>query len=87
MTEDVVRHADGQSFEKTLARLDEIVGLLERGEAPLEQGLALFEEGVALTRRCQELLAAAEERIQRLVAEGDRFSLQPLSVEDEEDTA
>ena len=85
MSEDVARKAEGQSFEKTLARLEEIVGLLERGEAPLEEGLVLFEEGVALTRRCQELLAAAEERIQRLAAEGSRFSLTPFSVEDEED--
>ena len=82
MSEDVT----GKSFEKTLARLEEIVGLLERGEAPLEEGLALYEEGVALSKRCQELLATAEERIQRLAAEGNRFSLTPFSVEDEEDT-
>jgi exodeoxyribonuclease VII small subunit len=85
MSEAPVGSADGPTFEETLARLEEIVGLLERGEAPLEEGLALFEEGVALTRRCQDLLAAAEERIRRLVAEGDRFTLAPFSVEGAED--
>jgi exodeoxyribonuclease VII small subunit len=58
-----------QSFEEALARLEEIVALLERGEAPLEEGLRLFEEGVALSRRCHEMLGAAEARISRLVRE------------------
>ena len=28
-----------------MVRLEEIVGLLERGDAPLEQAMTLFEEG------------------------------------------
>lgn len=35
-----------------MARLEEIVALLERGEAPLEQAMALFEEGAKLLREC-----------------------------------
>ena len=35
------------TFEQSMARLEEIVGLLERGDAPLEQAMALFEEGAA----------------------------------------
>ncbi|MFN8179399.1 MAG: exodeoxyribonuclease VII small subunit [bacterium] len=85
MTDDVDRKAAAPTFEAALARLEEIVGTLERGEAPLEEGLALFEEGIALTRRCQELLADADERIKRLVAEGGRFTLEPFAVEDAED--
>lgn len=56
------------TFEESLARLEEIVGLLEKGEAPLEKGLELFEEGVRLTRRCHEMLAVAEQRVSRLVS-------------------
>jgi len=74
-------------FEAALARLEEIVGALERGDAKLEEGLALFEEGIALSRRCQELLADAEGRIQKLVAEGGRFALEPFAVEDPEEKA
>lgn len=34
------------SFEEALARLEEIVRLLENGEIPLDKSLELFEEGV-----------------------------------------
>ena len=36
------------SFEESTARLEEIVSLLERGDAPLEQAMALFEEGAGI---------------------------------------
>ena len=32
-------------FEKSMARLEEIVSLLEKGDAPLAQAMSLFEEG------------------------------------------
>ena len=32
-------------FEGSMARLEEIVSLLEKGDAPMEQAMALFEEG------------------------------------------
>ncbi|MEZ5065144.1 MAG: exodeoxyribonuclease VII small subunit [bacterium] len=70
------------SFEDSLARLSEIVGLLERGEAPLEEGLRLFEEGVSLTRRCHELLNTAEQRIQELVRTEDGFELTSHAIDD-----
>ena len=71
-------------FEVALARLEEIAARLERGEATLEEGLALFEEGVALARRCQGLLADAEDRVRRLTAQGGGFSLSPFAAGDEE---
>ena len=36
------------SFEQSMARLDEIVRHLEKGDMPLNDSLALFEEGTAL---------------------------------------
>jgi exodeoxyribonuclease VII small subunit len=68
-----------KSFERALARLEEIASKLERGEATLEEGLALFEEGVALTRRCQELLVDAEQRIERLTATATGFTIAPFA--------
>ncbi|MDP6461625.1 MAG: exodeoxyribonuclease VII small subunit [Gemmatimonadota bacterium] len=59
------------TFEESLARLEEIVALLETGEAPLAEGLGLFEEGVALSRACHEMLSVAENRVKRLVREED----------------
>ena len=37
-----------KSFEENIARLEEIVSLLERGDAQLKDSLALFEEGTGL---------------------------------------
>lgn len=74
-----------ETFEESLDRLSEIVGQLERGEAPLEEGLSLFEEGVKLTRRCHEMLTAAEARVQKFTQEEDgEVVLRPLDEGDEE---
>jgi exodeoxyribonuclease VII small subunit len=54
------------SFEQSVTRLDEIVKLLERGDAPLEQSLKLFEEGTALARHCSTMLDQAEQKIVKL---------------------
>ena len=54
------------TFEQSMARLEEIVGLLERGDAPLEQAMALFEEGAKLLRECTAKLDQAEQKILKL---------------------
>ena len=51
------------TFEGALARLEEIVALLEKGDAPLDQSLELYEEGTALVRRCNTALEQAERRV------------------------
>ena len=53
-------------FEEALSRLDEIVRLLERGDAPLSDALRLFEEGTALIRSCDEMLCNAEQLVVKL---------------------
>lgn len=59
------------SFEQAMVRLEEIVLLLERGEAPLEQSLALFEEGSKLLRQCTVLLDQAEQKVTLLTSAGE----------------
>lgn len=54
------------NFEAALARLSEIVRMLESGQAPLEESLALYEEGVGLVRLCNEKLDGAEKKIKAL---------------------
>jgi exodeoxyribonuclease VII small subunit len=63
--------SDGPSFEEALARLEEIVRSLERGDVSLDEALALWSEGDGLHRRCLELLTAAEGRIEQLQAPDD----------------
>ena len=55
--------AQKMTFEQALHRLEEIVSLLERGDAPLDQSLELYEEGAALVRRCNTALEQAERRV------------------------
>jgi exodeoxyribonuclease VII small subunit len=57
---------DAPTFEAALARLEEILRRLEHGEATLDEALDLWQEGDALHRRCVELLAAAEGRVEEL---------------------
>ena len=58
-------------FEASVLRLEEIVNLLERGEAPLEQAMKLFEEGAVLLRECTARLDAAEQKVSLLTAGED----------------
>ena len=59
------------SFEQSIVRLEEIVSLMEKGDAPLEQSLALFEEGSRLLRECTGQLDAAEQKVTLLTAGRD----------------
>lgn len=55
--------AEKITFEKAIGRLDEVVKLLEAGDAPLDKSLALFEEGTALIKECSKLLDEAEQKV------------------------
>ena len=59
------------SFEESMARLTEIVRLLERGDAPLEESLSLFEEGTRLLGGCSAQLDSAEQKVRKLLAGPD----------------
>ena len=56
-----------KSFEEALARLEEIVALLDSGNAPLDRSLALFEEGAGLVKLCSAKLDNVEQRVKILV--------------------
>lgn len=56
-----------QSFEQAMGRLEEIVNRLERGECGLDESLKLFEEGAKLAGQCNEMLDAAEQKVNLLL--------------------
>ena len=56
-----------ESLEWRLARLDAIVAELEREGLDLDQALSLFEEGVGHLRSAEQVIRAAELRIDRLL--------------------
>ena len=55
-----------KSFEENIARLEEIVGALEKGDAQLADSLKLFEEGTKLVNECGKLLDEAEQKVVKL---------------------
>ena len=56
-----------RTFESQMARLEEIVRLLERGEAPLNESMKLFEEGTKLIAQCRTELDKAEQQVVKLM--------------------
>ena len=69
-------------FETAMARLEEIVTLLERGDAPLEKAMELFEEGAGLLRECTRQLDQAEQKVTLLTAGTDEPQEQPFQGEE-----
>jgi exodeoxyribonuclease VII small subunit len=59
------------SFEAALAQLEEIVGKLESGKAPLAESIAIYERGEALKAHCEGLLRTAEARIEKITLSRD----------------
>jgi exodeoxyribonuclease VII small subunit len=59
------------SFEAALAQLEEIVGKLESGRAPLAESIAIYERGEALKAHCETLLRTAEARIEKITLSRD----------------
>lgn len=55
-----------KSFEENIARLEEIVGALEKGDAKLADSLKLFEEGTKLVDACGRMLDTAEQKVVKL---------------------
>lgn len=58
------------SFEAALRELEGIVSRLEQGQADLDDSIALYERGQALKCHCEQKLAAAESRLEKIVSLG-----------------
>lgn len=69
------------SFEKALARLQEIVEKLERGQSPLDESLELFEEGVRLSRLCHGTLDRIEGKIEIINAQKEALETGAFELE------
>ena len=54
------------NFEQSMTRLEQIVRILEQGEAPLEESLKLFSEGTELVSVCSKLLDEAQMQISKV---------------------
>ena len=59
------------TFEQKMARLEEIVSKLEKGDAQLSDSLQLFEEGTKLVGECRAELDSAEQQVVKLMKGSD----------------
>jgi exodeoxyribonuclease VII small subunit len=75
-------------FEQAMARLEAIVGELEKGDLPLDESLKIFEEGIRLSKNCLKILEDAEHRVEVLVQDKNGkkriHAYSPVSDETEE---
>lgn len=70
------------SFEEALAQLEEVVDQLEQGELELEASIEAFELGVRLSKLCASQLEDAEQRVEVLTREGEKWQVQPFDAGD-----
>ncbi len=59
------------SFEESLAELEKIVSALESGQAPLENSIQSYERGMLLKKQCEQKLAEAQEKIEKITMSPD----------------
>ena len=60
-----------KSFEQNMARLEQIVRAMERGDVALEDSLKLFQEGTELVRSCNKLLDDAKLQVKKIMTAAD----------------
>lgn len=60
-----------KTFEESMARLEQIVRAMERGDVALEESLKLFQEGTELVRSCQQLLDDAQLQVKKIMTAPD----------------
>lgn len=62
---------DNITYGDKIKRLEEIVAILESGDASLEESLKLFEEAGRLVSECNSVLTEARLKISQMAAEGE----------------
>lgn len=76
------KSAQEPDFEAALRELEALVEKMEQGELSLEDSLAHFERGIKLSRRCQQALQAAEQKVEILMQKNAREEIAPFDSED-----
>ncbi|MDA0802672.1 MAG: exodeoxyribonuclease VII small subunit [Planctomycetota bacterium] len=62
------RPAESLSYEEAFLELRNTVQAIESGTQPLDDSLRAFQRGTELLKRCQSVLASAEQRVRELTA-------------------
>ncbi len=59
--------SEEKTFEASMARLNELVALLERNDTPLDETIACFEEGLKLVQELEKKLKGYEKKVDALM--------------------
>ena len=72
-----------KTFEEALTELEAIVRNLESGRVQLEQAVDAYEKGMTLKKICEDRLAEAKGRIDKLIVnqQNEITGKEPLDVE------
>lgn len=74
-----------KNFEAYMQELAEVVKQLENKDNTLDDALAFFEKGVKLTKKCQNMLDKAEQKVDILLADDKgELTAEPFVSEEEE---
>ncbi len=60
-----------ESFEDSMAKLEEIVAALEKGNLSLDESLKQYEQGINALRHCEAFLKKAEQKVKVLFQDED----------------
>ena len=80
----IMAEKKGLDFEKSLGRLEELVGEMEGGELSLEAMIKHFEEGTKLVGLCTKKLNEVEQKIEKLVKKDGELKEVPFETQDAE---
>ncbi len=73
-----------KTFEARMERLQHIISVMEKGEAPLEESVALYKEGMTLSAACRTQLEKARHDIRLCTEKGEEaFNTDELGEDDE----
>ena len=59
------------TYEQAINRLEEIVKILERNDAPLEESIKLFQEGIELSQLCNDKLDNIQKKVAKIYENGE----------------
>lgn len=73
---------DNKTFEASMARLEQIVRAMERGDVALEESLKLFQEGTELVRSCQKILDEALLQVKKIMTAPDSSPIEEVFLDE-----
>lgn len=70
------------TFEQAMQQLEEIVGKLENGDAPLQESMKLFEDGTKLAAYLASVLDDAEQKVTIMMTDNRILVEAPFEAEE-----